>query len=98
MAEKKPIVKVYFWKPKEADYSLSEEELREHAAKLAKKREELGGKPIVVCDCRWSNQEWYRFGVEEFPDIEAVQEFARFMEELQHFRFVESKTYLGTPR
>ena len=97
VAEKKPIIKLYILKGKEAWFRLSEEEQKEYGAKLRKKMEELGVKQIISCDCRWSNQEWYGFGVQEFPDIEAVQEYAKFLEELGHWmKYVESKTYLGT--
>jgi hypothetical protein len=36
------------------------------------------------------------FGVEEFPDIEAVQRHAEFLIKLGWSRYVVSKTFLGT--
>ena len=96
MAEKKPIVVVYFNKPKEAWFRRSEAERKEYWDKLMKKWEELGGKAIVVCDCRWSNEEWMWFGVCEWPDLEALQEWTKFIEEQEHFKYIESKTHLGT--
>jgi len=33
----------------------------------------------------------------EFPDIEAVQKHARFIADLEQFKYLESKSYLGTP-
>ena len=36
------------------------------------------------------------FGVEEFPDIEAVQKHTQMLEELGHFRYIDSITVLGT--
>jgi len=97
MAEKKPIIKVLFVKPKEAYFKLSEEERKELGDKAMKDVEDVGGKWIAFCDCYWSNEEWVWFGVMEFPDIEAVQKHAKFIEGLEQFRYVESKSYLGTP-
>jgi hypothetical protein len=97
MVEKKPIVKILFLKPKEAWFRLSEEERKEFADKAMKDVEEVGGKWIAFCDCYWANEEWVWFGVMEFPDIEAVRKHTKFIEELEQFRYVESKSYLGTP-
>jgi len=97
MAEKKPIIKVLFVKPKEAYFKLSEEERKELGDKAMKDVEDVGGKWIAFCDCYWSNEEWVWFGVMEFPDIEAVQKHAKFIEGLEQSRYVESKSYLGTP-
>ena len=96
MVEKEPIIKVLFFKPKEAYFGLSEEKRKEFAVKATKDVTEVGGKWIARCDCYWANEEWVWFGVMEFPDIEAVQKHAKFIEELEQFRYVESKSYLGT--
>jgi len=96
MAEKKPIILLYFAKGKEAGYRLSKEKQKELMGKIGKNLEEVGGKTIVACDCRWANEEWAWFGVEEFPDIEAVQKHKDFQDKLEWYRYVEAKTYLGT--
>ena len=99
MAEKKPIIKVAFYKLREAEayFRLSEDERKESMNKADKKSEELGVKGIMHCDCRWSNEEWKGFVVEEYPDIEALQKWTKFIEEeLEWFRYLESKHYLGT--
>ncbi|MCQ1534525.1 hypothetical protein FTO70_02200 [Methanosarcina sp. KYL-1] len=96
-AEKKPIIRVYFAKIKEAFYDLSEEEKSEFMRKDREQMDELGMKLLMTIDCRWSNEEWDFIGVEEWPGIEALEERARFeKEELEAFRYAESKTYLGT--
>jgi hypothetical protein len=97
MAETKPIIRVYFAKIKEAFYNLSEEEKKEFMLKDRKNLEELGCKIMMMIDCRWSNEEWNFIGVEEWPTIEALEKRAKFeYEELGAYRYVESKTYLGT--
>ena len=97
MAEKKPIIRLLFAKIKEAFYALSEEEKQEFMLKDRKNLDELGCKVLMMIDCRWSNEEWNYIGVEEWPTIEALEKRAKFeFEELQKFRYAESKTYLGT--
>ena len=97
MAEKQSIIKVLFVKPKEAYFKLSEEERKELGDKAMKDVEDVGGRWIAFCNCYWSNEEWVWFGVMEFPDIEAVQKHSEFIEGLEQVRYVESKSYLGTP-
>ena len=46
----------------------------------------------------WSNDKWDYVGVEEWPSIEAIESREQFEnEELEVFKYVESKTLLGTP-
>ena len=97
MAEKKPIIRVFFAKIKEAFYNLSEEEKKAFMLKDRENLDELGMKILMMIDCRWSNEEWDFVGIEEWPTIEALEKRAQFeKEELEAFRYVESKTYLGT--
>ena len=97
MAEKKPIIRMLFAKIKEAFYELSEEEKLEFMLKDRKNLEELGCNVIMMIDCRWSNEEWNYVGIEEWPTIESLEKRAKFEnEELEKFRYIESKTYLGT--
>ena len=97
MAEKKPIIRLLFARIKEAFYKLSEEEKLEFMRKDRENWEELGCKLLMMIDCRWSNEEWNYVGVEEWPTIEALEKRAKFeYEELEKFKFIESKTYLGT--
>jgi hypothetical protein len=58
--------------------------------------EKAGGKELVVCSASWSNEQWPLFGVEEFPDIEAVQRHAQMLIDLNWGRYIESRTTLGT--
>jgi len=59
--------------------------------------DDLGMKAVSMIDCSWSNDEWDYIGVEQWPSIEAVRQREKFEKEvLEIFKFVESKTYLGT--
>ena len=97
MAEKRPIMRLYFAKLKEAWYKLSEEEQKEFMLKDRANMDEVGVNLIMMIDCRWSNEEWDFVGIEEWQSLEALEKRAAFeKEELQGFRYVQSKTYLGT--
>ncbi|MEV4261957.1 hypothetical protein [Kribbella sp. NPDC049584] len=92
-----PIYKLWLMKrATEAYFQLSEAERDQHFAKLEQALEQVGGKMVIFCDSAWSSEQWQAFGVEEYPDIEAVQKLTAIHEEIQHFRFLESMTVLGT--
>ena len=91
-----PIYRLFMGKMTEAWYQLSKEEQDSLWAKVAQALEKVGGKPVVGCDCRWASEQWMGFGVEVFPDIEAVQKLASLHDELNWYRYVESITVLGT--
>ena len=90
-----PIYKLWMMKLKEAAYQLSEEERNDLAAKNQEALQKVGGKPIVMCACDWENESWTYFGVEEFPDIEAVQKLSELHNELNWFQYVDAFTLLG---
>jgi hypothetical protein len=91
-----PIYK--FWQAKfnEAWYQLSAEEQSQRLAKVQAALEQVGGKALVLCDSEWSNEQWQAFGVEEFPDIEAVQKHTKLLSELNWGRYLTSTSTLGT--
>ena len=91
-----PIYKLWMFKYTEAGHELSEEEGNSILAKLQAAYEKVGGKQIIACDSRWSAEQWVAFGLDEFPDIEAVQEFTELLDEHDHFKYVESVSMLGT--
>ena len=65
-------------------------------AKVTEAREKAGSKAVAVCDSRWASEEWDGFGIEEFPDIEAVQKHTQLLNELNWLRYIRSSTLLGT--
>ncbi len=59
--------------------------------------DEVGAKSLVMCNSGWSNEQWPYFGVQEFPDLDAVQRHSRLQSELNWpFEFGESFSILGT--
>jgi hypothetical protein len=98
MDKSKPIVRFYFAKMKDAFTNLPEEEKTTFMTKDRENLDELGMKAVAMVDCHWSNEEWDYIGVEQWPSMEAIEKRERFeKDELELFRYVESKTYLGTP-
>ena len=91
-----PIYKLWLFKYTEAWHQLSEEEQNSYFAKLQKDYEKVGGKLIIACRSAWSAEQWVAFGLDEFPDIEAVQKHIELLNEHDHFRYIESVSMLGT--
>ena len=91
-----PIYKVFLFRNTEAYYQASEAERNEFLGKLEAAFQKVGGKRLVMCNSYWSSDQWSVFGVEVFPDIEAVQQYAEAMNELNMPRYVESMSVLGT--
>jgi hypothetical protein len=94
MAE--PIYKLFMGRFLEAWYQLSKEEQKGLIAKLDNALEKVGGKRPILCDSSWSSDQWLVTGVEEFPNIEAVQNYMAAINELNWFRYCESINVLGT--
>ena len=91
-----PIYKLWMMKPTEAYFRLSEQERDALAAKSADALKQVGGKTIIMCTPMWSAEQWALFGVEEFPDIEAVQKHTEFLFAMQWLRYMEGVSMLGT--
>ena len=94
MAE--PIYKLFMGRFSEAWYQLSKEEQNSLIAKLNGALEKVGGKRPLLCDSSWSSDQLSFAGIEEFPNIEAVQRFTAALQELNWFRYCESTNVLGT--
>ncbi len=90
------IYKVWFAKYKEPWYKLSADEQKKLGAQVEESLKQVGGERIQACISIWSNEQWLGWGVEKYPDIEAVQKHAMNLYNFQWFEYVESMTYLGT--
>ncbi len=91
-----PIYKLFLGKMSEAWHQLSQEEQADLGTKVEGVLEKVGGKSTLVCDSSWTSEQWPFFGVEEFPDIEAVQKHAELLNELNWLRYIEGMSVLGT--
>ena len=90
------IYKLCTFKPTEAWYQLSEKQRETHKAKVRAALRKVGGKEIIMCFSGWNSEQWLGWGVEQFPDIEAVQRHHSLLVGLNWFRFFDSNSHLGT--
>jgi hypothetical protein len=91
-----PIYKVFIMKYKEPWYKLTTEEQNKLFAQGEEALKQVGAESIIMCVSFWSSEEWLGWGVEKYPDIEAVQKHAETLYNLKWFEYIESNTYLGT--
>jgi hypothetical protein len=91
-----PIFVVFFAKFKEPYYKLTKAEQDKLDEQSTAALKQVGAERIVACMSFWANEKWLGWGVEKYPDIEAVQKHAMILYELNWFEYFESKTYLGT--
>ncbi|MBN2318406.1 MAG: hypothetical protein JXR49_04980 [Acidobacteria bacterium] len=92
----RPIFKVFMFKPTEAWYLLSDEEREKIKVKLKDALATVGGEEVVLCFSGWNSEQYLGWGVERFPNIEAVQKHHALLVDLGWFRYSESNSYLGT--
>ena len=92
----KTIYKFFTVRFLEAWYQLSKEEQNSLEGKLDAALEKVGAKRLILCESRWSTDEWAFAGVEEFPNMEAVQKYMSALSELDWFRYAEGRSVLGT--
>jgi hypothetical protein len=91
-----PIYVVFFVKWKEPYYKLTTEEQNKLGEQGDAALKQVGGERIVTCMSFWANEKWLGWGVEKYPDIEAVQKHSTALYELNWFNYFDSITYLGT--
>ena len=90
------IYHLFLAKPTEAWYQLSEKEQNQLLAKGVEALTQVGGKSIVNCNSSWASEQWHFWGVEQYPNIEALQKHTELLNAINWFRYVESMTLLGT--
>ncbi len=81
---------------REAYYQLSKEERDQFWTGNGENDRVTGAKNLLICDSRWCNETYAAWGIQEYPDLQAVQKATRANEDNQHFRYIEAATYLGT--
>jgi hypothetical protein len=91
-----PIYLFYRARPTDAWYQLSKTERDNLLAKIDAIGQQFGLKRVVNCNSRWSNERWFIFGVEEYPDLATYQNYSTALEEADWYRYVDSETMLGT--
>jgi hypothetical protein len=90
-----PIYKVWLMKYKEPWYKLTIEEQNKLMAQGGEALKQAGGDEIIMCASMWSSEKWLGWGVEKFPDIDAVQKHSEKLFSLNWFEYIDSVSYLG---
>ena len=90
-----PIYKLFLGKSTEAWHQLSQEEQNNLFAKANQAFEKCGGKRVALCNAQGFADQWAYFGLEQFPDIEAVQKYSEMLSELKWFRYIDGISALG---
>jgi len=80
----------------QAWYQLPEDEQQRLLGQVMQALDKAGGREIVICDAAWANERWPFFGLEEFPDVDAVQRHEKLLGELRWDRYMHARTSLGT--
>jgi hypothetical protein len=91
-----PVYKLWQGRFTEAWHQLPQQEQQRLLSQVMEALNTAGGKELVMCSAAWSNERWPFFGVEEFPDLEAVQRHEQILTDLNWARYIESRTTLGT--
>ena len=91
-----PIYKLWQGRFTEAWHQLSQDEQQRLLGQAQQALIDAGGTSLMLCSAAWSNEEWPYFGLEQFPDLDAVQKHAQRLTELNTSRYIESRTTLGT--
>jgi hypothetical protein len=91
-----PIYKLFLARHTEAWHQLAQDEQNQLVTKVNEALEMVDGKRLILCTSGWASEQWPFWGVEQFPDIEAVQKHAELLNELNWLRYLETMTVLGT--
>jgi hypothetical protein len=80
----------------EAWHSLPQDEQQRLLGQVQGALETVGAKQLVLASAAWSNERWPFFGLEEFPDMDALQRHSQILIDLNWARYMESRNTLGT--
>ena len=91
-----PIYRMFMARPREPWYRLSAEEQRSLLGKVTAALDAVGGKSVILCDSSWAAEEWPVFGVEQYPDLEALQKHEALLAQLNWPLYLDAHTLVGT--
>ena len=91
-----PIYKMYMGRYTEAWYALPDDQRKALFDQVQGAMKQFGARSVIDCHSEWASEQWHWFGVEEYPSLEAVQQYSLRVRELQWYRYIQSTTLLGT--
>jgi hypothetical protein len=90
-----PIYRFFRGRFTNAWYPLAQSERDRLFAEMDKAFRETGGKSLTgLCYTCWSS-EWSTFGVEVYPNLEAIQKWRDAMERIGCFQYLEIESMIG---
>lgn len=89
-----PVFKLWLAKPRLEAFLLPQERFNEFGQKHAQAQKDLGVRNLISGTV-WSDERYTGFGVEWFPNWQAVREYHRCLDELHWFQYLQSEIFLG---
>lgn len=89
------IYKVWMMNYRPAWYALSKTAQDELSGKIFASAEKVGGKLLLTATSLWAHEKWAAWGIEQYPNIEAVMQHAQTIWDVQWLRYVKTWTTLG---
>ena len=90
-----PIYKVWTMKYKDAWYQLTPEQQKDRLAKVEESLKSVGAELVMMRVSVWASEECLAWGVEKYPNLQAVQQHAMNLFAMNHFYYVEGSSHLG---
>jgi hypothetical protein len=90
-----PIYKIWKTRPNAAWFDLNEQEQNDLLGQNTSLFAELGGKSILTCRSFWSVERYILFGIELFPNAQALQKHSDKLEDLGWPKLLDSESLLG---
>jgi len=89
------IYKAWLMNYRPAWYALSKSAQDEMMGKVGESLHKVGGRVLLIAAALWADEKWAAWGVEEYPNIEAVIQHAQTIGDYNWFRYTKSWTTLG---
>jgi hypothetical protein len=90
----KPIFKLYLMKLGIEAVTLPAEKQQSLLGKGEEILAQVGGKTLISGEI-WSDEKYQYFGIEQYPNWQALREHDRCLREINWFQYLESETFLG---
>ncbi len=87
--------KVWLMNYRPAWYALGKSAQDELMGKVGESLNKVGGRVLLIAASLWADEKWAAWGVEEYPNIEAVIQHAQTIGDFNWFRYTKSWTTLG---
>jgi hypothetical protein len=90
-----PIYRAYLARLTAYGHSLSPEKLEEVGGRSIEESRKHGGILLAAAYTRWNNEEWETFGIERYPDMEAVVRYSQYLSTTNWYKVWEARSFLG---